>query len=551
MMEKLTQAAMTVGISDEASTAVKAAVILIAGIVSARLAWRASAAVRHLVLAATFGAVLLLPFVSRVTPEFAAFTVSVAPDLEPVVPTTPARALSTGRVGEKPSAAASAPDQRSEWSAQAIVRATWGVGALVGIGLLVRALFRLGRLRRTGLPWLEGRDWMAALAAESGVTRDVDMLRHEEVAAPLAIGLWRPAIFLPADVADWKDEDVRRALLHELEHVRRHDWVVQLAARIACAAHWFNPLVWVAWRLLALEAERACDDAVVVRAESTEYAEQLVVLAERLAHAPAHPALAMARRSDLAVRVTAILDAAQPRGRAGMSAVLAASLVMVALIAVIAPLRAVSDSSAAASGGAAASVADGLAPDGSQSTIAAREEVTQRRQRARAIDRALYEAAEEGDLNQVTDLISAGANVNAAIEGDGSPLIGAARAGRADVVRVLLDSGAEIDRGVEGDGNALIMAAREGHGGVVALLLDRGASIDLIVPGDENALIQASGSGRLDVVQLLIRGGADVNARAWAGEGNGGGEWRTPLVMARRGRHDAVVRALVAAGARD
>jgi ankyrin repeat protein len=106
---------------------------------------------------------------------------------------------------------------------------------------------------------------------------------------------------------------------------------------------------------------------------------------------------------------------------------------------------------------------------------------------------------------------------------------------------------------VPGDGNPLIMAAREGHKEVVALLLDRGANINQVVPEDENALIQASAEGELEVVQLLIARGADVNARAWA-EGaleRPNGEWRTPLSMARKGQHQAVINILMAAGAKE
>ena len=132
-------------------------------------------------------------------------------------------------------------------------------------------------------------------------------------------------------------------------------------------------------------------------------------------------------------------------------------------------------------------------------------------------------------------------NVNAAIAGDGSPLIGAAREGRLGAVRWLLERGADPDLAVEGDGNALIMAAAEGHLDVVTLLLDRGANIEQVVPRDENALIQASGNGRLAVVKLLVSRGANVNARAWADTDRDAGEWRTPLGMARRGRHTAVV----------
>ena len=74
-----------------------------------------------------------------------------------------------------------------------------------------------------------------------------------------------------------------------------------------------------------------------------------------------------------------------------------------------------------------------------------------------------------------------------------------------------------------------------------------------LVPDDENALIQASAEGRLDVVKLLVSRGADVNARVFVDSTfeKPDGEWRSPLSMARRGRHAEVVTFLQSAGARE
>jgi len=83
-------------------------------------------------------------------------------------------------------------------------------------------------------------------------------------------------------------------------------------------------------------------------------------------------------------------------------------------------------------------------------------------------------------------------------------------------------------------------------------LLDRGAQIDQAVPDDENALIQASGAGHWEVVKLLVTRGANVNARIWVErDRNGRGEWRSPLIMARKGRHTDVVNYLLSVGARE
>ena len=168
-----------------------------------------------------------------------------------------------------------------------------------------------------------------------------------------------------------------------------------------------------------------------------------------------------------------------------------------------------------------------------------------------AADRALYEAAQNGDITEIGTLLNAGANVNAAITGDGSPLLGAARAGKLDAVRFLLDRGADPNLAIPGDGSALIAASRSGHVDVVKLLLDRGADVDQVVPDDENALIQACGAGRLEVAKLLISRGANVNARVWIDRShdNPNGEWRSPLSMARRGAQEAMANYLLSLGA--
>jgi hypothetical protein len=104
---------------------------------------------------------------------------------------------------------------------------------------------------------------------------------------------------------------------------------------------------------------------------------------------------------------------------------------------------------------------------------------------------------------------------------------------------------------VVGDGNALIQAARSDHMDVVTLLLDRGANVNQMVQQDENALTQASERGLLSMVKLLVARGADVNARFWVEGNRGVMEWRSPLIMARKGKHDAVVAYLLSVGARD
>jgi hypothetical protein len=143
------------------------------------------------------------------------------------------------------------------------------------------------------------------------------------------------------DAETWADDDVRRAMIHELEHVRRGDWIIHCVARSICSLYWFHPLVWMSWRRLTLDAERACDDAVLQYNEPAGYAEQLVMLALKLSHRSTRPLLAMADRRDLRARVRALLDMRQRRGKTTMRYAAVAIGAAVLIAAAISPLRTV------------------------------------------------------------------------------------------------------------------------------------------------------------------------------------------------------------------
>jgi beta-lactamase regulating signal transducer with metallopeptidase domain len=462
--------------------------ILALALVIVALSRRARASIRHLVLASAFIAALVLPVLPRISIE-SPVRIPVHLSMEKSAPSIP-------------QASHPAPSSSRNIPWDEALRGAWLSGIVVFLAWLAIDLLRLYRLRRDALPCPE--------LSSAGI----EVLFHEKVSAPLTFGVLRPSIILPVSARNWSEVEVRHALVHEMEHIRRRDWPLLVLVQAACALYWFNPLVWVARRRLCLEAEMACDDAVLREHEPSGYARQLVALAEEMSHARAELALGMAKRSDLSIRVSALLDNSRRRGGAGMRARLLAAAATTLVLFAFAPARAVAQ--------------------------------------ANAEDATLLEAAQRGDTAAITSLLNSGARPNASIRGDGSPLIAAARAGQSGAVRLLLDRGADPNMAVRGDGCPLIAAAASGHVDIVSLLLNRGAWIDQIVPDDENALIQASWGGHLDVVKLLLARGANANTRAWAEAGiNRPGEWRTPLSMAARGKHDDVAAFLRAFGAHE
>ena len=312
MTGSVLQAALALINQLDGSIVGKTTIVLALGLAALPIARRARASLRHLLMATTFAIVLVLPIVISTVPTLTIHVPAAAERVTTIVPTALASAnsviLGDGGSGGAPEAIS---------SLVVLLRYVWAAGAMLLLIVLAIDLQRLRALRRGGLPWLARNDLARSIAVTNGVRRHVEVLLHEGVSAPLTCGVRRPAILFPIDACEWQDADVRRALVHELEHVRRYDWATQLVARLVCVCYWFHPLVWMAWARLRLEAERACDDAVVQRTEGTEYAAQLVGLARRLAMPHALPTLAMANRSDLSARVVAVLDRTRRRGPAG------------------------------------------------------------------------------------------------------------------------------------------------------------------------------------------------------------------------------------------
>jgi len=325
----------------ELSLLAKATVVLALALAAARVARGAPASLRALVLSAAFCVIVALPVATMLVP---ARQIEIPIDYEAgafpllLVETEPAPIdIPLGRPSAPPAPARWTIPTPSAW-----LRGAWAAGLLIAAFPVCLALWRLRGIRRAGLPWLHGRSIVDALTDRAGVHRRVDVFLHEGLSAPMMCGVRRPAIGLPVDAPSWDATDLHRALVHELEHVRRGDWPVHLMTRLVCAVYWFHPLVWIAARQLSLESERACDDGVLRDAEQTQYAEQLVTLARRLSRRGPIGVLSMADRSDLSTRVRAVLDPRQRRGRVGTISAVAVVAVSTALTLAISSLEAVS-----------------------------------------------------------------------------------------------------------------------------------------------------------------------------------------------------------------
>jgi beta-lactamase regulating signal transducer with metallopeptidase domain len=369
--------------------ALKASVIVALAAIAAAVLQRHSAAARHLVWGVSLTAIAGLPVLTAVLPVWRIPGVPALPrptisfDVETIRPAveqpivaepvddpvtilaatvadlersnmaqsdatpaeTPASAVDVAPANDQ--AAKASADQASDAGAvRFAVRPRWSVwlpvlwigGAAIVLVTILAGLARTRWLARRAGGTVGSRVSEAArhAARRLGVTRDVLIVLADDQVMPMTWGAWRPVILLPAAAERWSAERLEAVLLHELAHVKRHDFATQLVARLACALCWFNPLVWFAARQLRVERELACDDLVLAAgSRASDYAQQLLDIARSLKAQPliAAATVAMARPSQLAGRLLAVLDAGRARGGVTRGAV-ATAVAIAALVAV-------------------------------------------------------------------------------------------------------------------------------------------------------------------------------------------------------------------------
>ncbi|MPY88989.1 MAG: hypothetical protein GEU99_13805 [Luteitalea sp.] len=342
-----------------ADIAIKSSILLIVALLlNASALRRAPASLRHVTLLLALISTLAVPALSPWLPSWpvpllrvgtargpaialdstTALTIQSSGLPAPVGPTTAPTPPALEAPAPRP--AAVRPSAPGVWVDQLgwarLLGIIWFAGAVL---LLLRIAVGTLRASRVARYADEPASWQALarrLARAFRVPRTIRFVRSETVVMPMACGLLRPMVALPAEADHWPRARLQAVLLHELAHVQRRDCFTQLIANVVCAIQWYHPLAWLAARQLRRERERACDDVVLASGmEGPDYAEHLLALARAARPAPFASVLsgsvAMARRSELEGRLIAILDE-RPRRRLTLPALVTTSLVACGLV---------------------------------------------------------------------------------------------------------------------------------------------------------------------------------------------------------------------------
>ncbi len=301
-------------------SAVKGTVLLALAAVAALILRRDSAATRHLVWLLAIVAMLVVPVLSAMLPQWRVLPAWMSSSRPAVVAvSSPSIVLPAGGVIESPEVAASAP------------RFSENIVTTGGLTPPRSPILSQSRSDSTTEhdPIVTA---MEAICTQLGISRPVTLLIHPNKTIPVVWGILRCRLMLPAEARQWSDEQLRSVLLHELAHIKRRDPLLQLLAQVACALDWFNPLVWfAAWRL-DVERERSCDDLVLASGiRPSAYAGHLLDVVT--GHSPVRwtqsCGLAMARKSSLEGRLAAVLG--KDLNRRGVSVALAGLALAIAV----------------------------------------------------------------------------------------------------------------------------------------------------------------------------------------------------------------------------
>ncbi len=213
----------------------------------------------------------------------------------------------------------------------------WMVGSALMALRLLGGIWAVGKMRRTGVrdvggPW---QSLTESVAARLGIRRKVVLMLSNAVEVPTTIGVLKAVVLLPASAVTRLDPAHIEALIaHELAHVSRFDYLVNIVQTVVETVLFYHPAVWWISYVVRAEREHCCDDlAVGVLGDRATYAralagmEGLRMTGSSLAMAAAGPSL-LRRIRRLAV---------SPRNvRTPVSVFVIGALLMVAAIAALA-----------------------------------------------------------------------------------------------------------------------------------------------------------------------------------------------------------------------
>jgi beta-lactamase regulating signal transducer with metallopeptidase domain len=218
---------------------------------------RSSAESRYAAACGAMIVLLVCPLVTLATfaPEFVRRVTASGGDAVPAS-TIGALVQAVGRLLDSPAASQ---------LLKALVGA-WGAGVLFLLARLLFGWLRVQQVRRAAVPvdCMPIRGRMSVMALRIGIKKPVRLMESALAQGPAVVGFFRPMILLPtAAITGLWPVQIEAILAHELAHIRRHDYLVNLLQSLVETLLFYHPAVWWVSARIREERENCCDDLAV------------------------------------------------------------------------------------------------------------------------------------------------------------------------------------------------------------------------------------------------------------------------------------------------
>lgn len=162
------------------------------------------------------------------------------------------------------------------------------IAALYALGLLLMTArfwinaMQLRNLRRKGLSVADHSwdEWINKYREYFNILRPVKVFLSERINVPMVMGTLKPIILLPfACISQLSTEQLETILMHELAHIKRHDYLLNIFQTVVETILFFNPFMWWISAIIRREREHCCDDMVLANTNyPLSYARALATL---------------------------------------------------------------------------------------------------------------------------------------------------------------------------------------------------------------------------------------------------------------------------------
>jgi beta-lactamase regulating signal transducer with metallopeptidase domain len=233
----------------------------------------------------------------------------------------------------------------------------WCLGVVAFATRPLVGWYTVRRLRMVGVSPVPTtvRSVLEGVSQRLGLRRATNILQSTLVQVPVVVGYFRPVILVPMSVISGLPASQLEAILaHELAHIRRHDYLVNLLQTLLETVFFYHPAVWWLSRQIRNERENCCDDlAVVMVGSGVDYGRALLAVAEL--HRTSTALVLGVRGGSLLARVRRILGGEPSQHVVGGGMLVGLGLIAAAVLVVLSALAPAGDAPSSATEGSVAS----------------------------------------------------------------------------------------------------------------------------------------------------------------------------------------------------